>query len=44
MIGSAKDYAQKQDGTSGGVLVKSGLDLLDAVGLVRKGKYSLLVF
>merc|ERR1719204_2302276 len=36
MIGSAKDYAQKQDGTSGGVLVKSGRDLLDAVGLVRK--------
>jgi len=35
MIGSAKTYAQKQDGQSGNQLVVSGRDLLDAVGLVR---------
>ena len=37
MIGSAKDYAQKQNAQAGGQLVQSGQDLLDAVGLVRKG-------
>merc|ERR1719422_971045 len=36
MIGSAKEYAQKQDQPTGGKLVHSGKDLLDAVGLVRK--------
>ena len=35
MIGSAKTYAQKQDGQSGNQLVVSGRDLLEAVGLVR---------
>ena len=43
MIGSAKDYAQKQNDQAGGQLVQSGQDLLDAVGLVRKGKDNLII-
>ena len=43
MIGSAKDYAQKQNDQAGGQLVQSGQDLLDAVGLVRKGTENLII-
>ena len=43
MIGSAKDYAQKQNDQAGGQLVQSGQDLLDAVGLVRKGRKNLII-